>query len=74
MKEVELTSIQTPDGNISFKEAKLIFECKLTQLTTPSPDDFCTQEGKDYIDKMYKAPNEHRKYVFGEVIRVWIKK
>ena len=36
MKEVELTSVQTPSGDISFKEARLIFECKLTQVTTPN--------------------------------------
>jgi flavin reductase (DIM6/NTAB) family NADH-FMN oxidoreductase RutF len=29
MKEVELTSVQTPSGNMSFKEAGLIIECKL---------------------------------------------
>jgi flavin reductase (DIM6/NTAB) family NADH-FMN oxidoreductase RutF len=67
MKEVELTSVQTPSGNISFKEAKLIFECKLTQLTTPNPDDFCAQEAKDYINEVYADANEYRKYVFGEI-------
>jgi flavin reductase (DIM6/NTAB) family NADH-FMN oxidoreductase RutF len=50
MKEVELTSVQTPSGDMSFKEARLIIECKLTQITTPNPNDFYTQEAKDYIN------------------------
>lgn len=49
MKEVELTSVQTPFGNISFKEARLIVECKLTSINTTNPNDFYVQEDKDYI-------------------------
>jgi flavin reductase (DIM6/NTAB) family NADH-FMN oxidoreductase RutF len=74
MKEVELTSVQTPSGDMSFKEARLIMECKLTQITTPNPNDFCTQESKEYINEVYKDPNEIRKYVFGEITHVWVKK
>ncbi len=74
MKEVGLTRVQTPSGDISFKEATLIFECKLTQITTPGPDDFCTQESKDYIKEMYKDTDEYRRYVFGEITHVWVKK
>ena len=51
MKEVELTSIQTPSGDITFKEARLILECKLTQITTPQPVDFYAQEAKNYINE-----------------------
>ncbi len=51
MKEVELTSVQTPSGDMSFKEARLIIECKLTELTTPNPNDFYTQEAKDYYKR-----------------------
>ncbi len=74
MKEVELTGIQTPSGDISFKEARLIIECKLTQITTPNPNDFNTQEAKDYINEAYKDRNDYRKYVFGEITHVWVKK
>ena len=74
MEEVELTSIQTPSGNIAFEEAGLIIECRLTQLTTGNPDDFCTQEAKDYINEAYKEANQHRKYVFGEITHAWVKK
>lgn len=74
MKDVELTSVQTPSGNMSFKEARLIIECKLTEITTPNPDDFYAQEAKDYINEAYKEASDYRKYVFGEITRVWIKK
>jgi flavin reductase (DIM6/NTAB) family NADH-FMN oxidoreductase RutF len=74
MKEAKLTSVQTPFGDMSFKEARLIIECKLTELTTPTLSDFCTQEAKDYISEAYKDANEIRKYVFGEITNVWVKK
>jgi flavin reductase (DIM6/NTAB) family NADH-FMN oxidoreductase RutF len=74
MKEVELTSIKTPSGDISFKEARLIIECKLMQITTPAPNDFYTQEAKDYINEAYKEASDYRKYVFGEITNVWVKK
>ena len=44
MKNTKLTSVQTPSGNMVFKEAKLIVECKLIQVTTVSPDDFLVEE------------------------------
>ncbi|MDR2772526.1 MAG: flavin reductase [Elusimicrobiota bacterium] len=74
MKEVELTAIPTPAGNIAFKEARLIIDCKLTQVTSIYADDFCTKESKAYIDEVYKDPNELRQYVFGEIVSVWVKK
>jgi flavin reductase (DIM6/NTAB) family NADH-FMN oxidoreductase RutF len=74
MKEVALTRVQTPSGDISFKEARLIIECKLTQITTPNSNDFYTQEAKDYIKEAYKKESDYRKYVFGEITRVWAKK
>jgi flavin reductase (DIM6/NTAB) family NADH-FMN oxidoreductase RutF len=74
MKEVELTSVQTPSGDLSFKEARLIIECKLTAITTPNPDDFCSQDAKDYIDEAYKDASDYRKLVFGEITKVWVKK
>ncbi len=74
MKEVELTHVQTPSGEMSFKEAGLIIECKLIQITTPQFTDFYTQEAKDYLNEAYKEASDYRKYVFGEITRVWIKK
>jgi len=74
MKEVDLTAIQTPSKNITFEEARLIFECRLTQITTPNADDFYSQEAKDYVNEMYKDVVNYRKFVFGEITNVWIKK
>ena len=74
MKDVALTSIQTPSGDMTFKEAKLIIECVLTAITTPDPSDFYSQESKDYIDEAYKDANEYRKLVFGEITYAWVKK
>jgi flavin reductase (DIM6/NTAB) family NADH-FMN oxidoreductase RutF len=74
MKEVALTSVQTPSGDMSFKEARLIMECKLTQISTPNPDDFYSQEAKDWIKEAYKTESDYRKYVFGEITHVWVKK
>jgi flavin reductase (DIM6/NTAB) family NADH-FMN oxidoreductase RutF len=74
MKEVELTSVQTPSGDMSFKEARLIIECRLTELTAPNPNDFYTQEAKDSINEAYKEANHYRQYVFGEITHVWVKK
>jgi len=74
MKEVELSCIQTPSGNMSFKESKLIIECALTAITTPSPNDFYSQESKDYIDEAYKDANDYRSIVFGLITHVWLKK
>ena len=74
MKEVELTSVQTPSGDMSFKEARLVIECKLTALTTANPSDYYTQETRDYINEAYKEANQYRKLVFGEITHVWVKK
>ena len=46
MKEVELTSVQTPSGDMSFMEARLIIECRLMEITTPNPNDFYTEEAR----------------------------
>lgn len=51
MEEAHLTGIQTPTGNIAFKEARLIIECKLSVLTTITPDDLRSQEGKEYGER-----------------------
>lgn len=74
MKETELTVVQTPSGNISFEEARLVIECKLMQITTPGFEDFCTQEAKDYLNEAYKSSDDYRKYVWGEIVAVWIKR
>ena len=74
MKEHKLTMVQTPDGNITYKEAKLIIECKLTEVTTVSPDDFLTDEGKEFITSAYAEVKAYHKLVFGDITNVWERK
>jgi flavin reductase (DIM6/NTAB) family NADH-FMN oxidoreductase RutF len=74
MKEVELTSVQTPSGNMTFKEARLIIDCNLTQITAPDLNDFYSQEAREYVNEVYHDPKEFRKFVFGEITHVWVKK
>jgi flavin reductase (DIM6/NTAB) family NADH-FMN oxidoreductase RutF len=74
MKKVELTGVQTPNGDMSFKEASLIIECKLTISTTVNPYDIYAQEVKDNVYEEYKEANHYRKFVFGEITYVWVKK
>lgn len=64
MKEIELTTVQTPSRDISFKGVRLIIECKLTQMTTPTIDDFYIPEAQEYIGGAYKEKIDYRKYVF----------
>jgi hypothetical protein len=41
---------------------------------TPNPNDFYSQESKNYIDEAYIDANGYRKLVFGEITFVWVKK
>jgi flavin reductase (DIM6/NTAB) family NADH-FMN oxidoreductase RutF len=74
MKETTLTPVQTPNGNMTYKEARLVLECKLTELTTVNPDDFYNQENKDFILGGFEEAKEYHKLVFGEITNVWVKK
>jgi flavin reductase (DIM6/NTAB) family NADH-FMN oxidoreductase RutF len=74
MKEVSLTSLQTPSGNITFKEARLIIECRLTAIITADPSDFYSQAAQDYLKEAYQEESDYREIVFGEITHVWEKK
>jgi flavin reductase (DIM6/NTAB) family NADH-FMN oxidoreductase RutF len=74
MKEITLTHVLTPSGNSSYKEAHLIFECKLTEITTVSPDDFYAQADKDFVIEGYKDAKAYHKLVFGEITKIWERK
>ncbi len=71
MQEVALTTIETPLGNMAFGEARLIIECKLTQVTNIPADDFYSEEAKAYLAEAYTDLGEVRQYVFGEITGVW---
>jgi flavin reductase (DIM6/NTAB) family NADH-FMN oxidoreductase RutF len=74
MKETSLTHVSTPSGNSSYKEARLIIECKLTEITTVGPDDFYAQADKDFVIEGYNDAKAYHKLVFGEITKIWIKK
>jgi flavin reductase (DIM6/NTAB) family NADH-FMN oxidoreductase RutF len=74
MKETTLTHVLTPSGNSSYKEARLIFECKLTEITTVNPDDFYAQSDRDFVIEGYNDAKAYHKLVFGEITKVWTKK
>jgi flavin reductase (DIM6/NTAB) family NADH-FMN oxidoreductase RutF len=73
MKEISLTPIQTPNGNMTYREARLVLECKILELTTVSPDDYYTQEAKDFVVEGYNDAKEYHKLLFGDITNVWIK-
>jgi flavin reductase (DIM6/NTAB) family NADH-FMN oxidoreductase RutF len=74
MKNTKLTAVQTPAGNMTFKEAKLIIECKLVQVTTVAPEDFYTDDSKKFVTDAYAETNDYHKVVFGEITGVWVRK
>ncbi len=74
MAKTTLTAVRTPTGNPAWKEAKLILECRLTELTTVSPDDFTDQSSKDFVTEAYGETGEYHKLVFGEITAVWARK
>jgi flavin reductase (DIM6/NTAB) family NADH-FMN oxidoreductase RutF len=74
MNESALTTALTPAGNIAYKEARLIIECKMTELTTVTPDDFYTDESRKFITEAYTEAKDYHKLVFGEITYIWIRK
>ena len=74
MKNTQLSAVQTPAGNTTYKEAKLIIECKLIQVTTVSPDDFLVDDNKQFIVDAHAETNAYHKIVYGEITNVWVRK
>ena len=74
MKETKLTYVKTPSGNITYKEAFAVIECRLFEITTVSPNDYYTKEGKDFTENSFREANDHNKLVFGKVAKIWINK
>jgi len=74
MKNTKLTSVQTPAGNMTYKEAKLIIECKLISVTTVSPNDFLVEENKKFVVDAHAQTKAYHKIVFGEITNVWERK
>lgn len=74
MKETKLTAVNTPSGNISYKEARVIIECQLFEITSTHPDDFYTEDGKNFVENGYKEGDDYHKLVFGNITNIWVRK
>jgi glycopeptide antibiotics resistance protein len=67
-----LTSIETPLGNMTYTEARLVFECKLTQVAVQNTEDYLSETDRGFIEQAIAEDGERRRYVFGEITKVWI--
>jgi flavin reductase (DIM6/NTAB) family NADH-FMN oxidoreductase RutF len=73
MKEMTLTPIQTPSGKMTYREARLVLECKIMEVTTVSPEDYYEQEAREFVVGGYEETGEYHKLVFGEILGVWVR-
>ena len=71
IKESGLTPVVTPTGTMSFKEAKLVIECKKLYAEPFKEESFID---KETFEKIYVKgdPSMHTFYI-GEIVNVWIK-
>lgn len=74
MKELKLTKVDTPSGNITYKEAFLVLECKLIQQSTINPEDVKESEDKEFLNKAYKSVNGYHQLLIGDITKVWLRK
>lgn len=72
MKASKLSPVQTPSGNMTYREARLVIECKLIEVTSVTPDDFYTGEGRTFVVDAYSETGDYHKIVFGEITGVWV--
>lgn len=63
--EAGITPFQTPDGSVSFEEARLVIECLKIYTDDIDPSRFL----KNSIEKSYPSGDYHRVYV-GEIRKV----
>lgn len=63
-----LEALQTPSGNVLFKQARMALECVKIYYDDIKPEFFQTFE----IEKVYPQKDYHRFYI-GEIRQVWLK-
>lgn len=73
MKETNLTHVLTPSGNSTYKEAEVVVECQLFEITTTHPDDFFDAEAKSFVENGHQEGGDYHKLVFGTVTNVWVR-
>ena len=71
MKETKLTAVRTPEDCPAWKEAKLIVECRLAEVTTVAPDDFYDAENRKFVEDAYAETNDWHKLVLSQITHVW---
>lgn len=64
-----LTAFDTENGNIAFREARIILECRKLFSTRLKEEDFII---KEIADKIYPSKDFHKMYV-GEIVNVLVK-
>ena len=74
MKNHKLTAVSTPLGNIAYKEARMIVECELTEITTVSPDDFYSEKSRNFVVEGFNDAKDYHKMVFGRISNIWVRK
>lgn len=74
MKETKLTAVQTPDGNPTYKEAKIILECRLAEVTSVSPDDFYYEEDRKFVTDAHAETGDWHKLVLSQITKAWVRK
>jgi flavin reductase (DIM6/NTAB) family NADH-FMN oxidoreductase RutF len=74
MKETTLAAVTTPSGKVTFKEAKLVIECKLAQTHTVNPDEVYSDYNRKFFEDAYKEVGGYHKIVFGDITGVWVRK
>lgn len=74
MKETKLTAVTTPDGNVAYKEARLVIECKLAQTHTVNLDEVYAEDNKKFYDDAFKSVGSYHKIVIGDITHVWVRK
>ncbi|MBN2347651.1 MAG: flavin reductase [Bacteroidales bacterium] len=69
IKATGLIPVITDNGNIAYKQSRLVFECKKIYANDLNPESFVY---KTIIDKNYPDNDFHRMYI-GEIINCYIK-
>jgi len=61
-----LDPIETPLGNVAFKQARLLIECRKIYQDDIRPEQFLSFD----VEKIYVEKDYHRFYI-GEIVKVW---
>lgn len=74
MQQTSLTAVATPSGKVTFKEAKIVIECKLAQTHTVNPEEVYAEHNRKFYADAYREVGSWHKIVFGDITAVWVRK